>query len=159
MSGRVVIPIHNEQGELVAYAGRWPADEGWPDGEGKYKLLPAFKKSHVLFNLHRALKSGTGTSVIAPEGFFDVMKIYQAGFPNVVGLMGTALDPVQEALLVEHFDTITLHFDEDNAGRVGRDEALARLSRKVYVKVIELGTDGMQPVLLIEWYGFEHHPP
>lgn len=150
MSGRVVIPIHNAQGELVAYAGRWPADEGWPEGEGKYKLPPAFKKSHVLFNLHRALKSGTGTSVIVTEGFFDVMKIHQAGFPNVVSLIGAALDPVQEALLVEHFDTITLLFDEDKAGRVGRDEALVRLSRKMYVKVIELGTDGMQPDRLSE---------
>jgi len=53
MHGRVVIPIHNEHGDLVAYAGRWPGEEGWPEGEGKYKLPPNFKKSHVVFNLHR----------------------------------------------------------------------------------------------------------
>ena len=88
----------------------------------------------VLFNLHRALKSGTGTSVIVTEGFFDVMQISQAGFPHVVGFMGATLDAVQAVLLVEHCDTITLLFDEDNAGRVGRDEAMERLSRKVYVE-------------------------
>jgi len=40
MHGRIVIPIHNEQGELVAYAGRWPADAGWPAGEDKCRVEP-----------------------------------------------------------------------------------------------------------------------
>ena len=51
MAGRIVIPIHNEHGELVAYAGRWPGDEGWPEGEGKYKLPAKFQKSLVVYNL------------------------------------------------------------------------------------------------------------
>ncbi len=38
MAGRICIPIHNEQGELVAYAGRWPGDEGIPEGQERYKL-------------------------------------------------------------------------------------------------------------------------
>jgi len=50
MKGRVVIPIHNAQGELVAYAGRWPGNEP-PEGEGKYKLPPGFHKSLEIFNL------------------------------------------------------------------------------------------------------------
>ena len=52
MAGRIAIPIHNEQGELVAYAGRWPGEP--PEGEGKYKLPAGFHKSHVVYNLHRA---------------------------------------------------------------------------------------------------------
>jgi DNA primase len=52
MQGRAVIPIHNEQGELVAYAGRSIGEA--PAGEGKYRFPPNFKKSLVLFNLHRA---------------------------------------------------------------------------------------------------------
>jgi len=59
MHGRIVIPIHNEQGELVAYAGRWPADTGWPEGADKYQLPPGFRKSRVLFNLHRAREHAT----------------------------------------------------------------------------------------------------
>ena len=44
MKGRVCIPIQNEKGgnELVAYAGRWPGDNGWPEGEDKYKLPSGF---------------------------------------------------------------------------------------------------------------------
>ena len=51
MAGRIAIPIHNEHGDLVAYAGRWPGDDGWPEGEDKYKLPPGFQKHRVLFNL------------------------------------------------------------------------------------------------------------
>jgi hypothetical protein len=51
MQNRVVIPIHNELGELIAYAGRWPADTGWPNRSEKYQLPPGFKKNNVLFNL------------------------------------------------------------------------------------------------------------
>jgi DNA primase len=49
MQNRICIPIHNELGELVAYAGRWPADAGWPDGSQKYALPAGFRKSKVLF--------------------------------------------------------------------------------------------------------------
>jgi len=48
MHGRVVIPIHNRHGELVAYAGRWPGKEP-PEGEGKYKLPPGFHKALEVF--------------------------------------------------------------------------------------------------------------
>jgi len=51
MQGRIVIPLHNEQGELVGYAGRWPGEP--PEGEPKYKFPPKFHKSAVLFNLRR----------------------------------------------------------------------------------------------------------
>jgi DNA primase len=52
MAGRIAIPIHNEHGELVAYAGRVPGDP--PEGEGKYKFPMGFHKSSVVYNLHRA---------------------------------------------------------------------------------------------------------
>jgi len=51
MKERIVIPIHNEKGELVAYAGRYPGDP--PEGESKYKFPAKFKKSLVVFNLNR----------------------------------------------------------------------------------------------------------
>jgi hypothetical protein len=51
MAGRICIPIHNEQSELVAYAGRWP-DDDVPDWQERYKLPMKFQKSRVLFNLH-----------------------------------------------------------------------------------------------------------
>jgi DNA primase len=65
MAGRVCIPIHNELGELVAYAGRWPGDDV-PAGEDRYKLPAKFQKSRVLFNLHRVAAS---EHVVLVEGY------------------------------------------------------------------------------------------
>jgi DNA primase len=70
LRGRVVIPIHNEHGELVAYSGR-----AIDSTEPKYRLPAGFRKSHVLFNLHRAIQS-CDYALILVEGFFDTFKIH-----------------------------------------------------------------------------------
>jgi len=148
MAGRVVIPIHNEQGELVAYAGRWPGDDGWPEGEEKYKLPPGFHKSLVVFNLHRARQITADRGLIVVEGFFDVMRLWQAGVRNAVALMGISMSEEQERLIVEAVGPrgqVALMFDEDPAGWRCREEVIARLSSQVYVKVIDFGKEGMQP--------------
>src|SRR5882724_1677433 len=146
MAGRVAIPIHNEQGELVAYAGRWPGDP--PEGEGKYKLPTGFHKSSVVYNLHRAKDHAKDQGLIVVEGFFDCMRLHQAGIPNVVALMGSSLSVEQEALLVAAVGPqgkVALMFDEDEAGWKGREDALSRLSSRVHVKVVGLGEEGTQP--------------
>jgi DNA primase len=146
MAGRIAIPVHNEYGELVAYAGRWPGEP--PEGEGKYKLPTGFHKSLVVYNLHRAKEHVEGDGLIVVEGFFDAMRLWQAGFPNVVALMGSALSEAQEELLVNAVGLggkIALMFDEDEAGWKGREEAMTRLGSRVYVKVIGLGDEGRQP--------------
>lgn len=153
MSGRVVLPVHNERGELVAYAGRWPGDEGWPEGEDKYKLPPGFHKSLVVFNLHRVRDVARDQGLILVEGFFDVMWLWQAGIRNAVALMGSSMSEEQERLMVEAVGPqgrVALLLDEDPAGWRCREEALARLSSHVYVKVIGLGEEGMQPDRLSE---------
>lgn len=134
MSGRVVIPIHNERGELVAYAGR-AIDQTEP----KYKLPAGFKKSAVLFNLHRVV----GDAVIIVEGFFDCVKVNQAGFGEVVALMGSSLSARQEELL-RRFSDIVILLDGDVAGRDAAREIAVRLARSHWVRVIELN-DGIQP--------------
>ncbi len=148
MSGRIVIPVHNEQGELVAYAGRWPGDEGWPEGEGKYKLPPKFQKSLVVYNLHRVGESLGTEGLVICEGFFDVMWLWQAGVMNAVALMGSVISSEQEHLIVDAVGPrgkVALMFDKDEAGWRCRELALARLAPQVYVKVIDLGEDGRQP--------------
>lgn len=69
MHGRIVIPIHDEHGQLIAYADRWPGDDP-PEGEPKYKFPPHFRKSLVLYNLHRA-REHAGEGLIVVEGFFS----------------------------------------------------------------------------------------
>src|ERR1019366_9420159 len=85
MSGRIVIPIENEAGELVAYAGR--SIDG---SEPKYKLPAGFKKSQVLYNLGRALEEDSMGAVVLVEGFFDCIKVVQAE-RACVALMGCSL--------------------------------------------------------------------
>jgi DNA primase len=140
MQGRVVIPIHNDQGELVAYAGRWPADEGWPKGEEKYKLPPGFRKSLVVFNLHRAREHAT-EGLIVVEGFFTVFEFWQRGRKNVVALMGSTMSREQERLMVETIGPkgrVLLALDNDEAGRKGSADALSRLSSQAFVREMAL---------------------
>jgi DNA primase len=138
MNGRIVIPIHNLHGQLVAYAGR-ALDERPP----KYKLPAGFRKALELFNLQRAAATG-GKTVIVVEGYFDCMRVHQAGFPSVVALMGSSLSTVQQANLMRHFDRIVLMLDGDAAGRGASQAIAARLSRCCSVDVVPV-PDGDQP--------------
>lgn len=137
MHGRIVIPIENEHGQLVAYAGR--SIDG---SEPKYKLPAGFKKSRVLYNLARAIDDSSGLVVVV-EGFFDCMKVTQAEYP-CVALMGSQLSLEQERLLCEHFDRVLLLFDGDEAGKRATDECLLRLGRILWARAIKLPA-GSQP--------------
>jgi DNA primase len=147
MRGRIAIPIHDEHGRLVAYAGR-AVEETLAEKAGRYRLPESFRKGHVLFNLHRVLARGDRATVVV-EGFMGCFKLHQAGFPNVVGLMGSALSEVQEALLVGHFDRLALMFDGDEAGMKCLREFYARLRRRMYLREIHLES-GEQPDSLSE---------
>lgn len=132
MAGRVVIPIHNQAGELVAYAGR-----SVDDSEPKYKLPAGFHKGQELYNLHRA--SGAGErGLIVVEGYFDAMRVHQAGYPFVVALMGCSMSEDQERLLVTHADQVVIMLDGDDAGRQGMEEISWRLARHIWTKVVLL---------------------
>ena len=150
MTGRVVIPIHNGDGQLVAYAGRWPGtlpDEDTP----KYKLPPGFRKAQELFNLHRALRERDEAPLAIVEGFFDAVKRHQAGFGKVVALMGSTMSAAQEELLRRHTDAgshVIVMLDEDDAGRAGRDDIAARLAKFCFVKTQVFDEPDMQPEYL-----------
>lgn len=140
MAGRVVIPIHDERGQLVAYAGR--AIDGT---EPRYKLPAGFQKSAVLFNLHRV----TAEEVIVVEGFFDCLKVWQSLNPFVVALMGSSMSEKQEQLLLRQFRRVTLLLDGDEAGRAAADEIAQRLLRRLFVRVVDV-PEGNQPDQLSE---------
>ena len=134
--------VHDEKGQLVGYAGR-----SLDDAEPRY-LFPAgakgFRKSRLLFNLHRLLaKEQPASWTVVTEGFFDAMHVVQAGYP-CVGLLGSTLSAEQEELLCQNFGQVVLLFDGDVAGRKATDDCLLRLGRRVYVRAIELA-DGKQP--------------
>lgn len=138
MSGRIVIPIQDELGRTVAYSGR-SLDGQVP----RYKLPAGFRKSSVLFNLHRAAASGCDEAVVV-EGFFDCMKVHQAGFASVVALMGTTLSAQQGRLLRDRFHSLVLLLDGDAAGQRGAAAIAAQLGDACHVAVLELSA-GAQP--------------
>jgi DNA primase len=136
MQGRCVVPIHNSKGDLVAYAGR--SIDGT---EPRYKFPAGFHKSLELFNLHRVKDD---LSVVLVEGFFDCMKVTQAGFP-CVALMGSTMSNAQENLLAQHFGHVIVMLDGDEAGIVAAQGIADRLRQVVYqVDVVTL-PDGAQP--------------
>jgi len=138
MSGRVVVPIHDPQGRLVAYAGR--SLDGTPP---KYRLPAGFLKSQVAFNFHRAAVLDQETVVVV-EGYFDCLQVHQAGFPSVVALMGTVLSEAQEKLLLLRFRRVTLMLDGDNSGRKATERIATQLAGKCSVR-LAIVPAGSQP--------------
>lgn len=145
LRGWAAIPIHNQHGKLVAYAGRWP---GTPPGQlPRYRHPKGFRKSLELFNQHRAMAEDSSEPLVVLEGFFDCMAVWQAGHRRVVALMGSMLSKTQEDRLVEIAGAggqVLLMFDEDAAGRKGRIDAYRRLIERVSVNIARL-KDGQQP--------------
>ena len=147
MAGRIAIPIHNPNGEVVAYAGRLTNGEP-SDQNPKYKLPPGFKKSLELFNIDRASKESPEAALVIVEGFFDCMKLHQLGHKKTVALMGSSMSAAQEELIREHTNAnsrVILMLDEDEAGQAGREDIATRLSRFCFVKEHVFPNSGMQP--------------
>ena len=123
---RAIVPIHDERGTLVGFGGReLPGDEEpKPAGQKKtpkYLNSPeseVFAKSSLLFNFHRARKDMVRKrSAVVVEGYMDVMALFQEGFENVVGVLGTALTPEHLHMLSRCTEHVILCFDNDAAGR------------------------------------------
>jgi DNA primase len=114
---RVMFPIGDVKGRVIAFGGRALS----PDVPAKYLNspdTPLFSKGRVLYNLDRARQPAheRGT-VIAVEGYIDVIALSAAGFPNAVAPLGTALTEDQLQLLWRCADEPVLCFDGDAAGR------------------------------------------
>ena len=104
----VITPVHSPDGRPIGLVGR--------SIEGKsFKNSTNLPKSKTLFNIHRAKK--IGENVIVVESNFDAIRIHQAGFPNVVAVLGGVLSTEQHKLLNRYFNRITVMTDADLAGR------------------------------------------
>ena len=113
---RIMFPIPDSRGRIIAFGGRAMS----PDALAKYLNSPEtelFHKGNVLYNFARARKGlAKGGSVIAVEGYMDVIALAQAGFENVVAPLGTALTENQLELLWRMSGEPVLCFDGDQAG-------------------------------------------
>jgi DNA primase len=138
MSNRIAIPIHDHHGRLVAYSGR-ALDGAVP----RYRFPAGFHKSLALFNAHRARATGEH-QVIVVEGFFDCLRVHQAGFSSVVALMGARLSPAQKELLTDPFSRVVLMLDGDRTGRAATAQIAADLRTVCSVSQVLLPPD-VQP--------------
>ena len=116
---RVMIPIHDLEGNIVGFTGRIYTESNDP----KYinsKESDVFKKGKILFNYHRA-KAHVRNSreLIIVEGNMDALKLNAAGINNVIALMGTALTSDQVNAIKKMRSKVILMMDNDNAGKLG----------------------------------------
>lgn len=117
--GRVMFPISDAQGRVVAFGGRIVP---WHEtgNEGKYVNSPEtalYEKRRTIYNLSRAKKHiKHGTVCIVVEGYMDVVMLVQAGVENVIATSGTAMTEDHITLLTRFTNTLHLAFDGDAAG-------------------------------------------
>ncbi|MDB5083885.1 MAG: primase [Bacilli bacterium] len=114
--GRVMFPIQDGQGRIIAFGGRIMGA-----GEPKYLNSPEtllYQKGRNLYNLHRARPQirGSGQAILC-EGYLDVIVAYQSGISNVVAALGTALTPDQARVLGRNAEELILLYDGDQAGQ------------------------------------------
>ncbi len=114
---RVMFPISDSRGRVVAFGGRAMQN----DAKAKYlnsPETPLFRKGQLLYNLHAARKAAheRGT-IIAVEGYVDVIAMTLAGHAEAVASLGTALTEDQLGLLWRHANEPILCFDGDKAGQ------------------------------------------
>lgn len=123
--GRVMFPIHDRRGRVIAFGGR-------VIGAGEPKYLnspetPLFHKGDNLYCLHLAREAAAkDRPVIVAEGYMDVIALHVAGFDGAVAPLGTALTEGQLALLWRMADEPYLCFDGDNAGKRAAQRAAER---------------------------------
>jgi DNA primase len=154
--GRIMFPICNDIGEVIAFSGRLLKDE---EGAAKYlnsPETPLFRKGNVLFGLHKSKRALIEANcAIVCEGQLDLISLFEAGIMNVVAPQGTAFTENQARILKRFVDEVVLCFDSDAAGTKAAERSLdALLENDFIVRVVELPL-GEDPDLLVRREGKE----
>jgi DNA primase len=121
---RLMFPIHNAKGDVIAFGGRVLSEKDKP----KYlnsPETPIFHKSKELYGLHHARKHSHSIDyILVVEGYMDVVALHQGGITSTVATLGTATTPQHLQTLSRTTDTIIFCFDGDRAGRAAAWKAL-----------------------------------
>ena len=151
---RVMIPIFDLRGNVIAFSGR-KLDPEQPGG--KYVNSPetlVYKKSRTLFALNFAKKSQTRRYILC-EGNLDAISMHQAGFTTAVAGCGTALTAEQVKILSEYADEVVLCYDSDEAGQKATRRAISLLSASpLKISVLNI-PDAKDPDEFIKKFGAE----
>ncbi len=151
---RVMIPIFNLAGEVIAFGGRV-----LDDAEPKYlnsPETPLFNKRRTLFNLQRArTRCRQSGEVIIVEGYFDLIALDQAGVENVVATLGTALTPEHVRVLKGHAQRMVLVYDGDAAGRKAAERSHEIFGRQAVEARVAVLPEGHDPDSFVARHGVE----
>jgi DNA primase len=152
---RVMFPIANESGRVIAFTGRTLATD--EKAGPKYLNSPEtaiYSKSKVLFNLDHAKEAMRKLDyAILVEGQMDCISVYAAGFHNVIASSGTAFTELQARLLGRFSKNAVVNFDPDTAGAKATERTLGLLVQEEFqIKVLTLET-GFDPDLFIRRKG------
>jgi len=154
--GRLMFPICNDVGEVIAFSGRVL---GADKGGAKYinsPETPLFRKGHVLFGLDKTKRAliAAGSAIIC-EGQLDLITLFEAGIQNVVAPQGTAFTEHQARVLKRYVAEVILCFDSDAAGQKAAERSLeALLQNDLLVRVAEMPA-GEDPDSLVRKSGRE----
>jgi len=138
--GRIIFPICNDIGEVIAFSGRLLKDE---EGAAKYlnsPETPLFRKGSVLFGLDKTKRALIGANcAIVCEGQLDLISLFEAGITNVVAPQGTAFTESQARILKRFVNEVVLCFDADTAGQKAAERSLdALLQNDLIVRVADI---------------------
>jgi len=149
---RVIFPIIDLRGGVIAFGGRNLSDQG-----PKYLNsgdTPVFKKSRNLFALNFA-KNTKRPELILCEGYMDVVSVHQGGFDNAVATLGTALTPEQARLISTYTQTVVLSYDSDGPGQQATRRAISIFEETgVKVRVLSI-PDAKDPDEFLKKFGPE----
>jgi DNA primase len=152
---RVMFPISNEQGKVIAFTGRTLSTD--EKAGPKYLNSPEtaiYSKSRVLFNLDNAKEAIRKLDYsILVEGQMDCISVYASGFHNVIASSGTAFTELQAKLLGRFSKNIVVNFDPDTAGARATERTLGLLVEEEFnIRVLTLEA-GFDPDLFIRRKG------
>jgi DNA primase len=152
---RVMFPIMNEQGRVIAFTGRTlSTDEKSGPKYLNSPETPIYVKSRVLFNLDKAKDAirQFGYAILV-EGQMDCISVFAAGFHNVIASSGTAFTDLQARLLGRFSHNVVVNFDPDTAGATATERTLGLLIEEDFsIKVLTL-EPGFDPDLFIRKKG------
>ena len=152
---RVMFPICNDQGKVIAFTGRTlSTDEKAGPKYLNSPETPIYSKSRVLFNLDNAKEAIRKLDYsILVEGQMDCISVYAAGFHNVIASSGTAFTELQAKLLGRFSKNVVVNFDPDTAGARATERTLGLLVEEEFnIRVLTLET-GFDPDLFIRRKG------
>ena len=123
--GRLMIPIHNDAGEVVAFSGRLLDPEAKAQKYVNSPETPIFVKSRILFGLNKTKRTiiEAGSAILC-EGQIDLMRCWQHGIRNIVAPQGTAFTDPHARILKRIAKEVVVCFDADRAGQAAAQRAI-----------------------------------